>query len=483
MPKFLPLLPYSITPSLRRSTNSARSRNAELITLAVELVADAETPVSAFAKIYGTGPCFLFESAEKNDELGRFSFIGTDPLLMLQSREKTVSIMENGRSHELATDTDPLRELEKVMTRFRIVARSDLPRFVAGAVGFIGYDLVRFFEPRVPIHSANDLQLPEMMFMIARTMIVFDHRLRKLHVVSNAYLSDTDRIEEVYERAKDNLQRAVERLNLSATLPPIVSGRPIQLPSAESNTTRKEFESMVDRARELIAEGEIFQVVLSQRFETEFTGNAVDLYRCLRFGNPSPYMFCLSFGKDFTVLGSSPELHIRFFCRPCRDSSNCRDTSARRKLRGRRTTCPRVITDPKERAEHVMLIDLGRNDLGRVAQFGSVQVTEQMVIERYSHVMHIVSHVTASLRDDRNAFDAVRATFPAGTVSGAPKSGRCKSSPTSKKTVADFMPELWAISASTVARQLHRLAFRGLEGRQSLLPGRSRDRCRFGPGA
>jgi anthranilate synthase component I len=414
-----PLLQHSITPSLDEFRALAKRGN--LITLAVELVADAETPVSAFAKIHGTGPCFLFESAEKNDELGRFSFIGSDPLLMLQSREKTVSIMENGRSHELVTDTDPLRELEKVMARFRIVARSDLPRFVAGAVGFIGYDLVRFFEPSVPIHSANDLQLPEMMFMIARTMIVFDHRLRKLHVASNACLNESDRIEEVYERAKENLQRAVERLNQSATLRPIVSGRPIQLPSAESNTTRKEFESMVDRARELIAEGEIFQVVLSQRFETAFTGNAVDLYRCLRFGNPSPYMFCLSFGKDFTVLGSSPELHIRSSAdlveiRPIAGTRPRGENSAADECLARE-----LLQDPKERAEHVMLIDLGRNDLGRVARFGSVQVTEQMVIERYSHVMHIVSHVTASLRDDRNSFDAVRATFPAGTVSGAPK--------------------------------------------------------------
>src|SRR5690349_5527257 len=218
-----------------------------------------------------------------------------------------------------------------------------------------------------------------------------------------------------------NLEKAASKLSEQRAIKPIDAAPPTDLPSPTSNTTRAEFESMVTTAKEFIAAGDIFQVVLSQRFETDFVGDPVDLYRALRFGNPSPYMFCLRFDPNFTVLGSSPEVHLRI-----------RDQIA--ELRPIAGTYPRgknpaedehlaqaLIADPKERAEHVMLIDLGRNDLGRVGEFGSVRVTEQMVIERYSHVMHIVSHVMAKLRPDKNVFDAIRATFPAGTVSGAPK--------------------------------------------------------------
>jgi anthranilate synthase component I len=385
------------------------------------VVADVETPVSAFAKVRGDGPCFLFESAEKNEESGRFSFIGLDPLLMLRTRGDKISITEKGRSTEFATRTDPLHELETAMGRFRFVGRPDLPPFVAGATGFIGFDVIRFFERSVPIHPNDDIRLPEFVFMIARIMVVFDHRLRRLHVVSNAHVEDPDTVERTYADAIQRLNEAGERLKQPADLREIFAGAPQTMAAPRSNTTRQEFESMVGQAKELIAAGDIFQVVLSQRFETDFSGDALDLYRALRFGNPSPYMFCLDFGTGFTVLGSSPELHVRsraglIEIRPI----------AGTKPRGTdpvmdEQLAEELLRDPKERAEHVMLIDLARNDLGRVAEFGSVRVTEQMVIERYSHVMHIVSHVIARLRPDRNVFDIMRATFPAGTVSGAPK--------------------------------------------------------------
>ncbi len=372
----------------------------------VDLVADIETPVSAFAKINNGQPCFLFESAEKNDESGRFSFIGFDPIV----------VFKGGKN-----ETDPLRELQGAMSRFRFVPPPEIPHFVGGAVGYIGYDVVRFFEPSVPIASRDDLKLPEMMFMIARTLLVFDHRFRKLRLVANAYIEDPTAVDDAYERAKTELEKVIERLNQSANSPFIGSEKIERLPEAESNTTRDEFEAMVRRAKELIAAGDIFQVVLSQRFEAPFNGDALDLYRALRFGNPSPYMFCLRLEENFAIVGSSPEMHVR-----ARDGVAEIRPIAGTRPRGKNAAdderlAQELMVDPKERAEHVMLIDLGRNDLGRVAEYGSVKVTEQMSIERYSHVMHIVSHVVARLDKNQDAFDAIRATFPAGTVSGAPK--------------------------------------------------------------
>ena len=395
---------HSISP--RRGEFRELAKRGNLIPLIVDLVADAETPVSAFAKIDNGNPCFLFESAERNEESGRFSFIGFDPLVLFNSAD---------------CEADPLTKLQQILSRFQFVARPDVPHFVGGAVGYIGYDVVRFFEPTVPIHPRDDLKNPEMMFMIPRILIVFDHRFRKLRLICNAHIENNTSAEDAYERAEADLQKTLSKLSEPRALRPIDAKAAGNLPSPASNTTRAEFESMVAKAKQLIAAGDIFQVVLSQRFETDFVGEPLDLYRALRFGNPSPYMFCLRFGRDFAVLGSSPEVHLRV-----------RERTA--ELRPIAGTYPRgkdlaederfaadLIVDPKERAEHVMLIDLGRNDLGRVADFGSVRVTEQMVIERYSHVMHIVSHIVARLREGKNAFDAIRATFPAGTVSGAPK--------------------------------------------------------------
>ena len=308
-----------------------------------------------------------------------------------------------------------------LLARFQFVAPQEIPHFIGGAVGYIGYDVVRFFEPTVPVHANDDLNLPEMMFVIAQTLLVFDHRFRKLRLVTNAYIDNETSPDDAYDRARENLEISVEKFKRPAVLRPLPAQPTGKLPAAQSNTTHEEFESIVAQAKELIAAGDIFQVVLSQRFETEFTGDPLDLYRCLRFGNPSPYMFCLKFGEHFIAIGSSPELHVRV-----RDGVAEIRPIAGTRPRGEdfaddERLARELIADPKERAEHVMLIDLGRNDLGRVAKFGSVRVTEQMVIERYSHVMHIVSHVIARLRDDRNAFDVIRATFPAGTVSGAPK--------------------------------------------------------------
>jgi len=407
-----------VIPSLDEVRSLAKQGN--VVPLVATFVADVETPVSAFTKLAFRGPCFLFESAEKNEESGRFSFIGVDPFLFLQSRGDTISMTEGGKAREFSTEGDPLGELKRVMDRFRFVPDADLPHFIAGAVGFAGFDVVRFFERSVPIHPRDDLNLPESAFMIARLMVVFDHRLRKMHVISNVFC-EAEPVEQAYDRAKRNLDWATECLGQPATLRAIPTTKPSAIPVPQSNTPRDEFESMVEKAKEHIVAGDIYQVVLSQRFETEFNGDPIDLYRCLRFGNPSPYMFCLKFAEDFTLLGSSPELHVRVRdrvaeIRPIAGTHRRGENAAEDEKMANA-----LLSDPKERAEHVMLIDLARNDLGRVSEFGSVIVTEQMVVERYSHVMHIVSHVVAQLRNDMNAFDAVRATFPAGTLSGAPK--------------------------------------------------------------
>ena len=415
-----------ITPPLQHSINPTREQferlanDYNLIPLVATFVADAETPISAFAKLRHHGACFLFESAEKSEESGRFSFIGLRPLLIVQSRDKRISIVENGQAREFDTDTDPLGELQKILAGFRFVHRNNLPDFIGGAIGYIGYDLVRFFEPTVSLHPKDDLGLAQSAFMIPRLIVIFDHRLRKMHLVSNAWLTDGD-VDRHYQQALENLDWLIRSLDQPVELRPIAPTNDHTPPVPQSNTSREEFERMVMHAKHGIAAGDIYQVVLSQRFQTDFGGDELDLYRCLRFGNPSPYMFLLKFSADVTLLGSSPELHVRV-----RNGNAEIRPIAGTRPRGRdpaedERLAHALITDPKERAEHVMLIDLGRNDLGRVAEFGSVRVTEQMVIERYSHVMHIVSHVIARLRHDTNSFEAVRATFPAGTLSGAPK--------------------------------------------------------------
>ena len=405
--RFFPItsvFPHSISPSRDEFRDLAKRGN--LVPLIVDLVADVETPVSAFAKIDNGEPCFLFESAERNEELGRFSFIGFDPLVVFNSAD---------------CEGDPLTQLQQTLARFQFVPRDDVPHFAGGAIGYIGYDVVRFFEPTVPIHSRDDLKIPEMVFMIPRMLLVFDHRFRKLRLICNAYIDRNISADKAYERAEADLKNTMVKLSEQRALQPIDANPASNLPSPASNTTRADFESMVFKAKELIAAGDIFQVVLSQRFETGFNGQPLDLYRALRFGNPSPYMFCLRFDPNFAVLGSSPEVHLRVRDRVAELRPIAGTYPRGKDLTEDERLAAELIVDPKERAEHVMLIDLGRNDLGRVAEFGSVKVTEQMVIERYSHVMHIVSHIVARLREDKNVFDAIRATFPAGTVSGAPK--------------------------------------------------------------
>ena len=407
-----------VTPTLGEFVELAKQGN--VIPVFAEFTADGETPVSAFKKLDRGGYSFLFESTEKNDVSGRFSFIGVEPRVVMQSHGREVRIIDGEKEHRAQISRGPVDEVQKLMSRYQVVSRPELPRFAGGAVGFIGYEAIHFFEPKVPLATQDELGLPEAILMVPSAILIFDHRLRSLKIVLNAFLEDGE-IAKVYLRAVESINEIARKLAQPNQLP-LVPITEDQLQSAyNSNFEPEDFKRAVNRAKEYILAGDIFQVVLSQRFESVFSGTPLDFYRCLRFINPSPYMFCLNFAGDFSLVGSSPEMHVRLTgdtveIRPIAGTRARGLTSAQDEA-----NAAELLADPKERAEHIMLVDLARNDVGRVAEFGSVRVTEFMQVERYSHVMHIVSNVIGRLRSGCSVFDAVRATFPAGTVSGAPK--------------------------------------------------------------
>ena len=407
-----------ITPSLDEFLQLARQGN--VIPVSAEFLGDCETPVSAFKKFSRRAYSFLFESTEKNDVSGRFSFVGFEPRLIIESYGREIRIVRDGIEERFSTATDPLDELRKLMARYQFVSHPELPRFAGGAVGFLGYEAIRFFEPKVPAAREDDLQLPEMLFMLTGNVLIFDHRLRTLKIAVNVFVNGGSP-EKAYARAVESVRSITEELAVPIDLPLVPIAQDEKQPPAHSNLRRQEFEHAVERAKEYIRAGDIFQVVLSQRFQSQFEGEPLDFYRCLRFINPSPYMFCLKFGNDFALVGSSPEMHVRLVgdaveIRPIAGTRPRGATPAQDEA-----NAAELLADPKERAEHIMLVDLARNDIGRIADFGTVRVTEFMEIERYSHVMHIVSNVAGRSRAGCTAFDVVRATFPAGTVSGAPK--------------------------------------------------------------
>jgi anthranilate synthase component 1 len=409
----LPLFPS-------RSEFKKLAETGNLIPIYTEFVADYETPIAVFEKIDNGIRSFLLESAESNDHVGRYSFLGSDPRIYFEARGRQIVIEENGQRSEFECEADPLAELQRLMARFRAVDLPGLPPFRGGAVGYIGYDAVRFFEPTVGEPPPDQLGLPEMVFIVTDTFLVFDHRFRRLKVFANAFVEGT-KIDEAYDVAAQKIRRIVVKLEEPAK-PRLMNAAPVAVSlSPRSNTTPAEFHEMVRRAKGHIEAGDIFQMVPSQRFEATFDGNPILLYRALRFINPSPYMFCLRLGERFALVGSSPEVHVRLRGR----NVEIRPIAGTRKRGGTSEEDQRLaeelLADPKERAEHLMLVDLARNDVGRISEYGSVRVTEFMTVERYSHVMHIVSNVVGELDQSYSAYDVMRATFPAGTVSGAPK--------------------------------------------------------------
>ena len=406
-----------LNPPLEEFRRLAASGN--VVPVFAEFVADAETPISAFKKLCRNGHSFLFESTENNDVSGRFSFLGIESRAIIQSYGRQIRIATKGQEQRFDTASDPLDEIRRLLRRYDFVSRPELPRFSGGAVGFLGYEAIRFFEAKVPAAADDQLRLPEMLFMITGSFLIFDHRLRSLKIVVNTFLEDGS-AEQIYAGAAESIDAIRRKLAEPVDLPLLLpEARPAQPP--RSNFGRAEFERAAEQVKEYIRAGDIFQVVLSQRFECDFKGDALDLYRCLRFINPSPYMFYLKFGDDFALIGSSPEMHVRLLG----DTVEIRPIAGTRPrgatLSEDEANAAELLADAKERAEHIMLVDLARNDIGRIADFGTVRVTEFMGVERYSHVMHIVSNVSGRLRAGCDGFDLMKATFPAGTVSGAPK--------------------------------------------------------------
>ncbi len=391
------------------------------------MLADTETPVSAFQKLDGGGYSFLFESAENSAKAGRYSFVGSDPKVIIETLGKTVKVTREGVSSEYTSEQDPLKELETLMSAYRWVKPDALDtaagtRFTGGAVGFLSYNAVRFFEPSVGEPQPDPLEIPDSLFFISDTVLIFDHHTRRVRVLVNAEVPTPEHADAAYASAAERARGVIAKLNRPANLPQLpVPKTPVPPADARSTTSREEYMATVRACQEYIHSGDIFQIVPSQRFETEYEGDPLTLYRTLRDVNPSPYMFCLKLAGRFTLVGSSPEVHVRATdglveIRPIAGTKRRGATAAEDD-----SNASELLADPKERAEHLMLVDLARNDVGRISKYGTVRVTDFMTIERYSHVMHIVSHVTGTLSEDKTSFDVMRATFPAGTVSGSPK--------------------------------------------------------------
>lgn len=384
-------------------------------------IADLETPVSAYAKLKSDGPAFLLESIEGGENLSRYSFIGCRPRKVIRVEGKKTLLRQTGAEDTwIETPTDPLKLLEEEMAQYQPVEIPDMPRFMGGAVGFVGYEYVHHTETTVPIASDEVVKTPLLYFMLADSLLIFDRAHQTLRLWVNVHIDEGINVDAAYETACEELRSLQSALSRDHGLTParLPAATPVTVPSG--NFTRPRFEEMVEAAKEFIRAGDIIQVVLSQRFEREFTRPPLDLYRALRTINPSPYMFLLE-AEDFALVGASPEVHVRLTddlveIRPIagtrpRGQTTAEDHQLEREL----------LADEKEQAEHLMLVDLARNDIGRVCQYGTIHVPEYMEVERYSHVMHIVSQVEGKISNDKNAFDLLRATFPAGTVSGAPK--------------------------------------------------------------
>jgi anthranilate synthase component 1 len=415
---------FRLEPSLEEARELAGKGN--VIPVRARFLDDCETPVSAFLKLRAGepegAPCFLLESAEQG-QVGRYSFVGLRPRALLRWSEGTLQEWSGdaAAAGEAPSSSrpapDPYGAVAERLGEYKAVPVEGLPPFAGGAVGFFGYDLVRTVEPLEP-PNPDPLGLPDMALMVTDAMLVFDHLRHELTILACAFVEDDGSVEAAYERAAETIAEMRERLRGAVPVPeqPSVT----EPPKFESNVTREEFEASVARIVEYVHAGDAFQVVPSQRFSAPAPVEAFSVYRGLRAVNPSPYMYFLEFG-DFQIAGASPEPLVKVIG----DRVETRPIAGTSPRGGSededRRLAERLINDPKERAEHVMLVDLGRNDLGRVCEYGSVAVDELMVVETYSHVLHIVSQVSGKLREGISAMDVLRSALPAGTLSGAPK--------------------------------------------------------------
>ena len=416
--------PAPTTPSLDEVRSLAEAAPAGVTTVPIfrELMADLETPVSAFLKVRRDRPAFLLESIEGGERLARYSFIGADPIAMLTLRDG-VAVVDDGQRRE-EPYVDPLTAVAGLIAPHRssdMPGRS-LPRFVGGAVGYLSYEAVRAFEPRVPAAPGPGLGLPDGAFMLVDSLLVFDHLARTIKAVAHVRIDGTEPLTDAYEAAVSRVNGLVRLLReRTPDLPR--GGAPVAGPVTDrcrSNTPEARYHEIVARAQEYIAAGDIFQVVLSQRVDVETPVHPFTIYRALRTVNPSPYMFYLDY-LDHQIVGASPELLVRLEGRTVTNHPIAGTRPRGADAAADAALAAELAADEKERAEHVMLVDLGRNDVGRIATAGSVRVPQFMGVERYSHVMHLVSHVEGELEEGLSGFDALRSCFPAGTVSGAPK--------------------------------------------------------------
>lgn len=393
------------------------SAAGNLIPVCREILADMETPVSAFKKIDDGRTAFLLESIEGGEKWARYSFLGSGPGRVFRSRDDYYEIVTDGVVIESGSGVNPLDELRRFMAPYQPVQLDELPRFFGGAVGYLGYDTVRFVET-LPDENPREIDVWDACFLLTEKLLIFDNMRQKVKVVCNVHLADGDDPEVAYRRALASVDGMIAQLR--APLPVTPAAPESQEAELTPNFTPDGFRAAVERCKEYVRAGDVFQVVLSQRFSGALDCDPFDIYRALRTINPSPYMFFLRFDETL-VIGASPEVLVR-------------KEGRRVEVRPIAGTRPRGLTpdedvrleqellaDAKERAEHIMLVDLGRNDLGRVCRTGTVEVDELMVVERYSHVMHIVSNVKGEVAEGCDALDVFRATFPAGTLSGAPK--------------------------------------------------------------
>ncbi|QIT56654.1 anthranilate synthase component I [Aquisalimonas sp. 2447] len=386
-----------------------------------EVLADLDTPLSTYLKLADGPYSFLLESVQGGEKWGRYSIIGLPCRTVLRVRQGHITVERDGELTEEARPEDPLAWLEAFHGRHAVPAPPgfpQMPRFTGGLVGYFGYDTIRYIEPRLAdCVNPDTLDMPDIMLMVADEVLVFDNLAGRLYLVVHAEADAPD----AWEQAQARLESLVRTLRSAATdYRPDHQRREVTEDDFRFETSREDFEGAVERIKRYIVDGDAMQVVPSQRMSTDYKAAPLDLYRALRCTNPSPYMYFLNLG-DMYVAGSSPEILVRVeegevTVRPLagtrkRGASEAEDQALEEEL----------LADPKERAEHLMLIDLGRNDVGRIAETGTVEVTDQMTIERYSHVMHIVSNVSARLRPELSPMDVLRATFPAGTLSGAPK--------------------------------------------------------------
>lgn len=391
--------------------------NYNRIPLMREVLADMDTPLSVYKKLADEPYSYLFESVQGGEKWGRYSIIGLGSSTILRVSGHQLSIEENGKTIKEKTIDDPLLAIESYHQEYRVPEIVGMPRFSGGMVGYFGYDCIRYIE--TPLDNCNKddpLKCPDILLMVSEQLVVFDNLNGKMHIIVHANPEQKN----AYEKAQKQLDVLAKRLTVALTVAPDENTRRVDEKDFISGFTQEGFQQGVERIKEYIVEGDAMQVALSQRLSIPFNAPPIDLYRALRCLNPSPYMFYLNL-KDFHIVGSSPEILVRL-----EDNEVTVRPMAGTRPRGADTNEDLVLekellADPKELAEHLMLIDLGRNDIGRVAKVGSVKVTDKMIVERYSHVMHIVSNVAGTLRGKQTAIDVFRATFPAGTVSGAPK--------------------------------------------------------------